>query len=123
MVPFETFVVGRSPDADLVLSDPSISRRQIEITLTSDHRYFVTDCLSSSGTRVQRSGNWQTLTQDFVEPNELLSMGNTQYLLSDLLTRLPRTRPSQPEQPEPVSVRPRRKSDTGEVVIAEQRGN
>ena len=46
---FVTFRVGRANDADVVLEDTRVSRRQIEITVTAQRRYFVIDCGSTGG--------------------------------------------------------------------------
>ncbi|PAU89533.1 hypothetical protein CK507_01255 [Pseudomonas sp. WN033] len=115
MAPFVTFRVGRSLESDLVLDDPGISRKHMEITLTSDQRYFVVDCGTTGGTRVQRNGEWKDLSQDFIAPAELLELGDRQYRFAELIARLPARSTTLTKQPEPLSVRPRRKSSTGEV--------
>jgi hypothetical protein len=39
-----TFVIGRSPDADIVLADASVARQHAELVITADGRFHLTDC-------------------------------------------------------------------------------
>ena len=44
-------VIGRNPDCDLVVSDPTVSRRHAELRREADH-WVLSDLGSSNGTRV-----------------------------------------------------------------------
>lgn len=116
---FTTFRIGRSPNSDLHIDHPEVSRRQVEITVTLDGRYYLVDCGSSSGTFQHDGKDWVRLTQGYVEPETQLAFGQQRFRLRELLKRLPAAgaRRQQPVA-EPVSVRPRRKVETGEVEFA-----
>ena len=45
------YVIGRDA-TDLVVAEPSISRRHAEISLDSQNQYFITDLHSSNGTKL-----------------------------------------------------------------------
>ena len=62
---FVTFRVGRADDADVVLEDTRVSRRQIEITVKAQRRYFVIDCGSTGGTRLHTDEGWPPFTQGY----------------------------------------------------------
>ena len=47
----EGLVIGRNPDCDLVVTDPTVSRRHAELRL-QDGRWILADLGSSNGTRV-----------------------------------------------------------------------
>ena len=38
-----TFVIGRSPDADIVLADVSVARQHAELVITDDGRFHLND--------------------------------------------------------------------------------
>ena len=112
-------MVGRSASSDIQLDDPSVSRRQLELTRTGDGRFYAVSCSTSNPTRVWRSGEWQPLRQGFLEPEDRLTLGGLSLQLSELIARLPDRQPAPAAAVhEPISVRPRRKSTTGEVELA-----
>lgn len=117
---FHTFRVGRSASADIVLSNKSLSRRQIEITVTDTNRYYVVDCASSAGTWIWDGEDWKPHSQGYIEPKTYIAFGGTEVttlekLIADLPNRKPETSPH--VKVEPLSVRPRRKGATGEVHL------
>jgi predicted component of type VI protein secretion system len=116
---FVTYRVGRAADADVRIDAPDVSRRQVEITLTVDGRYYVTDCGSASGTFIHDGGSWIPLKQGFVTPESTLSFGEARFRFSELIARLPSLPRTQGALvANPPSVRPRRKLGTGEVEFA-----
>ena len=44
---FVTFRAGRADDADVIFEDTRVSRRQIEVTVRAQRRYFVIGCGSN----------------------------------------------------------------------------
>jgi predicted component of type VI protein secretion system len=70
-----TYLIGRSPDCDIVLADATISRRHAELVEGADGRFFLTDRQSAAGTWSHRSGDWSQLRQAFVAPDEQLMLG------------------------------------------------
>ena len=87
-----TYVIGRSPHADIVLADPSVARRHAELLLTDDHRLFLTDCASDAGSW-RRSDtppaanipDWQPLRQTFIDADEPLRLGDYHCTARQLL--------------------------------------
>lgn len=122
---FTTFAVGRSASADIQFDDPSVSRRQIEITVTDQQRYYVTACGGSTPTHVWRDGQWNVLIQSYLEADAWLAFGSRKVHLRDLINEIyavPRKTPGSAAQIEPVSVKPRRKVSTGEVEVIRSGG-
>lgn len=71
----KTYLIGRSPDCDIVLADATISRRHAELVEGADGRFFLTDRQSAAGTWSHRSGDWTKLRQAFVTADEQLMLG------------------------------------------------
>jgi hypothetical protein len=120
---FRTFSVGRSDAADLRMSEPEISRRQVELTLTAEGRVFIVDCASSCGTSLWRDDQWTPLVQGYVNEDDSIAFGTHKFRVKDLLHRLTERHLRQPAVPAAViSVKPRRKVDTGEVQMTSGKG-
>ena len=88
MTNFQTFSVGRGSHAHLQVADPAVSRHHLELTVTSDGRYYAIDAASTAGTQVWRNQQWQRLRQDFIRKDEVLRLGETEVTVADLLARL-----------------------------------
>jgi len=113
---FATFRIGRAKDADVHIDHAEVSRRQIELTITGDGRYYLVDCAGACTTFVDAGGGWTRWTQGYVPAEARLRFGERRLRLRDLLAACPMSaRP--PDTAEPASVRPRRKVDTGEVEL------
>lgn len=121
---FATYRVGRSKDADVYLEDSSISRRQVEVTVTPDLRYYVVDCHGTAGTYVRKGDSWELFQQGYLLPDADIAFGDLKLRLADIIKRLPKSpRVDDPVISDPVSVRPVRKIDTGEVVLLNSEGH
>ncbi len=86
----KTVVIGRSPYADVVLADASVARRHVEVVVTDDGRYFMTDCATETGCwrRVsadQGRDHWEKLRQGFVSAEDHLRLGDHLCTLKELL--------------------------------------
>ena len=112
---FQTLTIGRSRDADIRLDDISVSRMHAELTMTHDGRCYLTDRNSLRGTCVLRNGQWASHRQGYVDSDAKLRFGKCEVALPDLLKG--RSFPDGASIPacEPVSVKPRRNVETGEV--------
>lgn len=53
------YSIGRNPDNDIVIQDPSVSRRHAELEGVGNRRYRLTDLDSSAGTFLFRDGIWE----------------------------------------------------------------
>lgn len=86
----KTVVVGRSPYADVVLADSSVARRHVEVVVTDDGRYFLTDCATATGCWRQVTSDhgrehWEKVRQGFVSSDDVLRLGDHRCTLKDLL--------------------------------------
>ena len=81
-------MIGRSPSADVVLADTAVAPHHAELVITADGRFHLTDCATDGGTWVKEGeGNsgWRPVRQDFVQPAQLLRLGDYQCTVGDLL--------------------------------------
>jgi len=89
-----TFVIGRSPDADIVLADASVGRQHAELVITDDGRFHLTDCGGGDGTWravALRDGQevWERTRQSFVAAGQPLRFGSYRATVQELLARRP----------------------------------
>ncbi len=89
-----TFVIGRSPDADIVLADASVGHQHAELVITDDGRFHLTDCGGGDGTWravAVRDGQevWERTRQSFVAAGQPLRFGRYRATVQDLLARRP----------------------------------
>ena len=84
-----TYLVGRSGEADIVLSDPTVSRLHAELVRGTDGGWYLTDRRSTGGTHVLEEGEWIAIDQDHVHHGDRLRLGGYECTLDDLLRRLP----------------------------------
>lgn len=121
-VPEWTVVVGRSPDADVTLADPSLAPRHAEIVITSAGRLHITDCATPGGTWLDDgAGNWRRIRQAFVRPDGRVRLGDHVSLAADLARRPSRLGGATgsgagPTQEPPRRGRIERDPATGEIV-------
>ena len=85
-----TFVIGRSPDADIVLADATVARRHAELIISDDGRFHLTDCGGGDGTWravAQRDGRevWERTRQSFVAAGQPLRFGGFRTTVQELL--------------------------------------
>jgi len=66
----ERLLVGRHPTCDVVLSDPSVSRRHAQLTFR-DGVWVLQDLASTNGTRV----NGERVGRTTLHPGDLISLG------------------------------------------------
>ncbi len=87
-----TFVIGRSPYADIVLADASVGRQHAELVITDDGRFHLTDCGGGDGTWravAVRAGQevWERTRQSFVAAGQPLRFGSIRVTVQELLAR------------------------------------
>ena len=80
----KTFLIGRHPDCDLILSCDSVSRRHAEVVFTADGNYYVTDRNSTGGTFVYSESDWNPLRQGFIKITDRLRFGDYEMAASRL---------------------------------------
>ena len=80
-----SYSVGRSSDADIVIDDPTVSRRHADFVVTDDGRYYLNDLRSKWGTFVWSGQDWTQIRQTFVEPNARIKLGGWAGTAADLV--------------------------------------
>jgi hypothetical protein len=83
-------MIGRGADNDIIIDEPSISRRHAELIAEPGGRYRLKDLGSSNGTHIQHHGGWQTLGDDAfeIEDGTAIRMGQKITTLAGLLDLL-----------------------------------
>lgn len=83
---FQTLSIGRRRDADVRLTDRSVSRVHAEVTMTGDGRYFLIDCVSLRGTWTgSKNGKWTQHRQGYVDGSSPVRFGGFETRLKDLI--------------------------------------
>ena len=77
----KTLTIGRSPDNDIVIDDPTVSRTHARITFDGN-QYHVEDLKSTSGTQV----NGEQVDHMAIMPGATMKMGNSEFVLNNPLT-------------------------------------
>lgn len=102
-----TYLVGRrnrSVQCDIALpeSETSVSRKHLELTVTASGQCYIVHVHPKNTTQVQgRDGAWLPISQDYVEYDTPLMLGNHQTTARHLLALLeqPMSPPPLPQQP------------------------
>ena len=103
-MPSKSLIVGRDRSADIPIADSSVSRRHAQVEIIDGGRIFLTDCQSSNGTFVIRSGQSIRITQETVSPGEQIRFGDVVMAVSDLTDlarRAGAAAPATPQAPHP----------------------
>jgi predicted component of type VI protein secretion system len=96
-----TYLIGRHPDCDVVVNDPTVSRFHAELVQGTDGRFYLTDRASASGSWRREGESWVRVRQSFIGPEEPIMLGR--YATSaDALLRLLPPAPSAGQAPETV---------------------
>jgi len=74
-----TLSVGRSPDNDIVIDDPTVSRRHATITHDGG-RYYIEDLQSTSGVKV----NGRNIIKEPIPAGARVKLGNTEIAFGDV---------------------------------------
>jgi len=86
------YLVGRRNssqpcDIEVPSSAVSVSRKHLELSVTEDGRCYLVHLHPQNITAVYRSGNWRNITQDYVEWDEPLRLGEYETTARELLAR------------------------------------
>ncbi len=97
-----TLTLGRDPAADIIIGDPSISRRHAELVLLDDRRIFIRDLGGPNGSARIRDGARTKIEREIVAPGDQVAFGDIVLSFDDIkqmmLTKLGR----QPIEPTPA---------------------
>ena len=111
--------IGRGDAMDVTLCSKKVSRFHAELEVTH-HGYRITDRNSTNGTRVLRSGHWQSIAREYVLPDERLELGDYRTTAVEL-ERMSSAAAKSASRPEPGAVDDRpvgrvRRNARGQVV-------
>lgn len=111
-----TLSIGRQPDCDIVLGDPTVSRRHAEISEIGPDLYVVVDHGSTSGSFCFEQGGWKRFTSMRLRGTDRLRLGAFESSVGELLRK---TRKSLPEPQRRAAAAPRIERDpaTGQIVV------
>ena len=93
-----TYVIGRSREADIILTNASIAPRHAELVVSNHDDYYLTDCASGSGSWLQTGDSWTPLRQGFVTERHRIRFGTYETSLSQLISALRRGTRGQPSE-------------------------
>jgi predicted component of type VI protein secretion system len=82
------YVVGRNKDCEIVLEDQTVSRQHLEVVVTADGRYYLTDMNSSGGTAVLRNNEWIAVRQAYVEKTDQIRLGELLMTVQELAIQI-----------------------------------
>jgi len=84
-----TYLIGRSPKANIVIQDAdrSVSGIHLELTEDADGKFYIIDCNSTNGTYRKRGGRWITIQQTYVSQDEQILLGKHLTTVRELLSR------------------------------------
>ena len=77
-----TYVIGR--EGHIYLNDPAASKRHAEIRIMNDEIYL-RDLGSTNGIYLVKNQKLIRFIEGYVQLNQTIVLGNTQYTISDLL--------------------------------------
>jgi pSer/pThr/pTyr-binding forkhead associated (FHA) protein len=93
--------IGRNPDCDVIIAEPSISRRHAELQHHPDGRWLLTDANSTHGTFVQKpDGSFQRITEARVSPGDHIRLGQVSLKVADLLVGVSAESPAPSKPPD-----------------------
>jgi len=79
------WTIGRTPGNDIVVSDPSVSRRHAELRDRGGGHYELSDLGSSNGTLLRTGGGWQRIEISEVFPEDGVRFGDYETTVARLL--------------------------------------
>lgn len=117
-----TLLIGRHPDCDVVVDDPTVSRRHIEISAIGPDLFMVVDQGSTSGTFRLDGGEWKRFASVRLRATDRLRLGAYESMLGALLgeARIAALveAPRRPAAASPPRIE--RDPDTGQIVVRQR---
>jgi pSer/pThr/pTyr-binding forkhead associated (FHA) protein len=117
---FITYSVGRQKNCDIQIEHDSISRKHLEITMTTNDRIFAVDCATTSGTFIYQKQQWRDFTQGYLKLEDQIALGKKKVIVWQILEQVSQIKPNSAIKDtffDPVSIKPRRNSSTGEIEL------
>ena len=97
----DTYLVGRLNsnvpcDIALPANERSVSRKHLELTMVADGRFYLVHLHPRNTTKAFLNGAWRKITQDYVNADTPLLLGNYETTAERLLTLTNPLKPSAP---------------------------
>jgi len=115
----KTYIIGRSQNADIVITNAehSVSAFHLELTEDIDGKYYVVDRKSTNGTYRKYGGRWLSIQQTYVSLNDRLLLGKYQVTIRQLLAmRMEQVPPVKNIYQKGIFLSVERHSETGEII-------
>jgi hypothetical protein len=114
-------IVGRSHDGDVVVDDPTVSRRHLYLARLDSGLFFAIDLGSTSGSYIRRNGQWERIKSSAFGFAQEIKLGRVFLQVQDIW--LPADIPDETEKKMPKPAAPltetvavlRRNTATGRV--------
>lgn len=74
----KTYLLGRSPECDVVIHDKSLSRLHAEVICQEDGQVYVTDRASTNGSYVRDGSGWRKIRQVLLMPGDAVRLGDVE---------------------------------------------
>ncbi len=105
----KSFLLGRGLECDVVLTDPSVSRRHAEFVVKSEREFLLRDSESTYGTFVLSGQDWKQITVAPVAIDDQIRLGSytttVRAIMSAVIEKLRASAPAEPKPP-PKTVTP-----------------
>jgi predicted component of type VI protein secretion system len=102
-------LIGRDQDCDVVIDDPSVSRKHAKLIVTNGDVHVISDFGSKHGTFVKENGSWKRVSSAEVKMHDRVKLGLQTWSISDLLNA---STASKPPKHGPMERNP----ETGEII-------
>ena len=113
---FSVYRIGRGSGVDIQINDDSVSRVHAELIATQSGSYYLTDCVSSGGSYVARSGEWRRIRQEFISPTDAILLGHYQTTAPALIAMAAQKEHRSGGETSLPKGPVRRNVDTGEII-------
>ena len=108
------FVIGRDPGCDIVIRNPTVSRRHAELSRTGEGAYLIVDQNSTSGTFVQGPNGWTKVTRANVRDADRIRLGAYEITIGEMLEKAGGLNAARADA---GKVRVERDPETGEIIV------
>ncbi len=97
----KSFLIGRGLECDVVLTDPSVSRRHAEFVVKSEREFLLRDSQSTYGTFVSTGNDWKQITVAPVAIDDQIRFGRytttVRAVMSAVIEKLRASAPAEPK--------------------------
>ena len=80
-----SLLIGRHPDCDIVVDDPTVSRRHVQLSQVAPNLYLLTDEGSTCGTFVLEPQGWKRTSSARVRASDRVRLGAFEASVEEIL--------------------------------------